>query len=344
MARHETTRRRRREDKPDATGLRGRPLPDDAPRPQPEHEEPRLTDPAPHDLSRRDYAAIAKRAVRKSLDDHVTNIAAALAYYGFLSIPAVFMVALGVFSVVADPSAVQTLMDKIGTFMPGEAKSLLDESLTRMTENANGGWALIGVGGVAALWSVTGAMQNIMWALNTAYDREETRGFVRRRLLAGVMAALVFIAFSLMIGVLVLGPHLSEWIGGAIGAESLVKWAWLLGQWPVLVLGLLAAFAGILYFGPNIDHPRWSFLSVGAVVAVFLWLIGSGAFAIYASQFGSYNKAWGSLSAVVVLLTWLWLTSLALIFGAEVNAEAERSRELRRGEPAEVELQAPTRG
>jgi membrane protein len=320
---------------------RGRPLPDEAPEPQPEHGEPRLADPGPTDLSRRDYAAIAKRAAKESLNDHITNIAAALAYYGFLAIPASLMVALGVFSIVADPSAVQTLLDKVGTVIPGEAKSLLEDSLTRMTEQSNGGWALLGVGGAVALWSITGAMQNIMWALNVAYDRDESRGFVKRRLVAGVMAALVFLAFSLMMGVLVLGPHLSEWLGGAVGAESVVRWAWLVGQWPVLIAGLLAAFAGILYYGPNVEHPRWSFLSFGAGVAVLLWLVGSGLFAIYASQFGSYNKAWGSLSAVVVLLTWLWLTSLALLFGAEVNAEAERSRELRRGEPAETELQAP---
>jgi membrane protein len=131
-------------------------------------------------------------------------------------------------------------------------------------------------------------------------------------------------------------------VGKAVGAESVVHWAWLIGQWPILVLGLTLAFAGILHVGPNIKHAHWSFLSPGAAVAVLLWLAGSGAFAIYTSMFGSYNKAWGSLSAVVILLTWLWLTSVALLFGAEINAETERSRELRRGEPAEVELQAPT--
>ena len=99
----------------------------------------------------------------------------------------------------------------------------------------------------------------------------------------------------------------------------------------------------MLFLGPNVDHPRWRFLSFGAVLAVIIWLLASGAFAFYVSQFGSYNKTWGSLSAVVIMLTWLWLSALALLFGAEINAEAERSRELRRGEPAEVELQAPAK-
>jgi membrane protein len=140
---------------------------------------------------------------------------------------------------------------------------------------------------------------------------------------------------------LVLGPHMVKWIGDAVGQESLVSWVWWTAQWPILLVGLLIAFAGILYLGPNVDHPRWSFLSFGAVLAIVLFLVLSGAFAFYVSRFGSYNKTWGSLSAVVVMLTWLWLSSVALLFGAEVNAEAERSRELRRGERAEVELQAP---
>ena len=147
----------------------------------------------------------------------------------------------------------------------------------------------------------------------------------------------------LVFGLLVLGPHMVTWIGDASGQKTLVSWLWWVAQWPILIAGLLAAFAGIYYLGPNVDHPRWQFLSFGAVFAVLSWLALSGLFAFYVSKFGSYNKTWGSLAAVVVMLTWLWLSGLALLFGAEINAEAERSRELRKGEPAEVELQAPTK-
>jgi membrane protein len=157
------------------------------------------------------------------------------------------------------------------------------------------------------------------------------------------MVTLLLVAFVLAFGLLVLGPSLSGWIGSAVGAEAVVKVLWWTAQWPILILGLLAAFATILYLGPNVDHPRWQFLSVGTVVSVLVWLLASGGFALYVSQFSSYNKAWGSLAAVIIMLTWLWISGLALLFGAEVNAEAERSRELRRGQPAEVELQAPTR-
>ena len=320
-----------------------RPLPDEAPEPQPERDEPRLSDPSPRDLSKADYVAIVKRAARESVDDHIPNIAAALAYYAFLAIPAALMVSLGLFSVLADADAIQRVVDKLGTVMPSQATELIEGSLTRMSETTGSGLAVLGVGLVIALWSLTGAMQNIMWAFNIAYDREESRGFVRRRIIALAMLTFGFLGFTLMVGVLILGPHLSRWLGDALGAETAVRWSWLVGQWPLLVVGLLVVFAGLMFLGPDVEHPRWSFLTFGAAVAIVVWLVVSGAFAFYASKFGSYNKAWGSLSAVVVMLTWLWLSSLALLFGAEVNAEAERSRELRRGEPAEIELQVPSK-
>jgi membrane protein len=326
----------------------GRPPPDeapleDAPQPQPERVEPRLRDPGPTDLSRRDYFAILKRALKKANEDHITNLAAALAYYAFLAIPSALLIAAGVFSLLAGPHAVTTIVDKVGTIVPGEAKNLLDDSLRRMTQREATGATIAGIGGALALWSLGGAMQNLMWALNLAYDREETRGFVRRRLTAFVMVFFGLLAFALAFGVLVLGPYLSTWIGDAVGAKRVVEIVWWAAEWPLLFVGLLVAFAGILYLGPNVKHPRWRFLSFGAVVAVVIWLLASGAFAFFVSRFGSYNKAWGALSAVVVMLTWLWLSALALLFGAEINAEAERSRELRRGERAEVELQAPAK-
>jgi membrane protein len=317
-------------------------LPAGAPRPQPEHEEPRLADPTPSELSKRDYGAILLRAARESMADHITNLAAALAYYAFLAIPALLLVAVGVFSLVAGPDAIASIVERLQGVVPGEAVTLVEDSLSRVTEQqASSGIALTVVGALLALWSLTGAMETLMWAMNVAYDREETRGFVRRRLTALVMVMLMVVAFGLCFGLLVLGPHLSGWIGSATGTEAVVKWLWWTAQWPVLVLGLMLAFATILYLGPNVEHPRWRFLSFGTGLAVVVWLLAAGAFALFVSQLGSYDKTWGSLAGVIIMLTWLWLSALALLFGAEINAEAERSRELRRGEPAEVELQAP---
>jgi membrane protein len=312
------------------------------PQPQPEHEEPKLAEPTLGDLSKRDYLAILKRAGKSSLEDHITNLAAALAYYAFLAIPAVLLVAVGVFSLVADADLITRIIERLQGVAPQEALTLLEQTMRRVVESqANSGIAMVVVGSVLALWTVTGAMDTLMWALNSAYGREETRGFIKRRLTALVMVILLLFAFILAFGLLVLGPHLSGWVGSAVGLEAVVKWLWWTAQWPILIFGLLFAFATVLYLGPNVDHRRWQFLTVGTTIAVVIWLVASGLFAIYVGQFSSYNKAWGSLAAVIIMLTWLWISGLALLFGAELNAETERSRELRAGEPAESELQAP---
>jgi membrane protein len=315
----------------------------DAVGPLPEREEPKLADPKPTDLSKRDWSAILVRAGKKAMKDHVTNLAAAIAYYSFLAIPASLLILVGVFSLTAGDGAITTIMNKLEGVAPEEALTLIRDTLERVTQTASSsGITMLVVGSVLALWTLTGAMDTLMWALNSAYDREETRGFMKRRLIALAMIVLMLVAFGLAFGLLVLGPALSGWVGSAVGMEAVVKVIWWTAQWPILILGLLFAFTTILYLGPNVDHPRWQFVGIGPVISVLVWLVASGGFAFYVSQFSSYNKAWGSLGAVIIMLTWLWLSSLALLFGAEINAEAERSRELRRGEPAEEELLAPT--
>src|SRR4029078_9040791 len=126
-------------------------------------------------------------------------------------------------------------------------------------------------------------------------------------------------------------------LSGAIG------WIWWIAQWPILLAGLLAAFATLLYLGPDVEHPRWHFLSGGSVFAPIVWLPASGAFAFYTSAFASYNKTWGSLAAVIIMLTWLWLGAIALLLGGEPHGDTERSRELRAGRPAGRELQISSR-
>ena len=261
-----------------------------APEPEPELEEPRLEDPRPTDLSKRDYLAILKRAAKRANKDHVTSLAAALAYYAFLAIPAALLLAAGLFGLLADPNAVTTIIKDLHGIVPSQVSSLIEGSLRRLTQQNSTSITLIVVGAVLALWSLSGAMQNVMWALNLAYDRSETRGFVRRRLVAAGMAVFALVASALALGLLVLGPHLSRWIGNAIGNRRATEIVWWAAQWPILIGGLLLAFGVIYYLGPDVKQ-KWQFLSFGAVFAVVVWLIASGAFAYYASRFGSYNKA-----------------------------------------------------
>src|ERR1051325_6711487 len=296
-----------------------RPLPDEAPDPQPGRAERASGEQVSTHLSKRDYFAVFRGAAKKFGNDHMTNIGAALAYYAFLAIPAALMVVVGVFGLVASPHAVTAVIGKLQGIVPGQASSLLEGSLRNMTQQKGAAISVLGIGGVLALWSLTGAMQNLMWALNIAYDRQERRGFFRRRITALWMIGFALIGFALAFGVLVLGPHLSTWIGDAIGAKSLVKIVWYVAEWPLLVLGLLVTFAGLMDHGPNVERQRWRFLTFGSVLAIVIWLVASGAFAFYVSKFGSYNKTWGSLAAVVVMLTWLWLSSGGLLLGAGGN-------------------------
>jgi membrane protein len=318
-------RKREQAERQDYDGDDVPPLADEVPEQLPEHEEPRLEEPGPTKLSKRDYLGVLRRAFKRFKVDHMTNIAAALAYYAFLAIPSSLLIAAGLFGLLAGPNAVADVIDKLNGILPAQAITLLEGSLKNLTQQNGTSIAVLSIGGVLAVWALTGAMENVMWALNIAYERDESRGFVRRRFIALGMLVFALIGFALAFGILVLGPHLSTWIGKAVGAETPTKIAWDIAEWPLLIAGLLFVFAGLRYLGPNVERPRWRFLSLGAVVSLAIWLLASGAFSFYASRFSSYNKTWGSLAAVVVMLTWLWLSSAALLFGAEIDAEADRS-------------------
>jgi membrane protein len=267
---------------------------------------------------------VLRRAVAESRADGVPMYAQALAYSLFLAIPATLLVILGVFSLVADASAVESLIDRARSVMPEQAATLLRDSLRRTAESTSSGIAMTVAGLALAVWTTTSAAATLMTGLTITYDREEKRPFARKRLIALVIVFALVIGAALVFGLLVLGPHLERWIGDALGMPSLTAWLWWTVQWPILIGGLLFAFAIVLYFGPDVDQPRWQLITPGAVAAVLIWLVASAGLAFYSANFGSYEKTWGTLSAVVVTLIWLWLTSAALLFGAEINAEVRR--------------------
>jgi membrane protein len=284
------------------------------------------------------------RACKGFLDDNGTMLASALAYSTFLAIPAVMLVVVGAFTLLAGPQTISSLMAHFSKVMPQEATSLLGGSLHRLDQHPATGITMTILGVVLALWATTGAMTTYMTALNLAYEQKDGRSFVRKRLVAVGLVAVIGFAFLLVAVLLIFGPSLEQFVAAHVGAASgAVGWIWWIAEWPILVAGLLAAFATLLCLGPDAARPRWRFITPGALVAVVIWLAASGGFAFYTSNFGSYNKTWGSLAAVIIMLIWLWLAAAALLLGAEVNAEAERSRELREGRPAGRRLLVPTR-
>jgi membrane protein len=267
---------------------------------------------------------VLRRAGADSLDDGLPMVAQALAYSLFLAIPATLLVVLGVFSLFADAGTIESLIDRARAVMPSEAADLLRDSLNRTAASTRSGVVMTLTGLALAVWTTTSAATTLMAGLTITYDRKESRKFVRQRILALVIVGALVVSGALVIGLLVLGPHLERWIGDAVGLPTLTAWLWWSVQWPILIAGLLFAFAIVLYYGPDVEQRSWKLITPGALTAVLIWLVASAGLALYTAHFGSYEKTWGTLSAVVVTLIWLWLTSAALLFGAEINAEVRR--------------------
>jgi membrane protein len=300
------------------------------PTPQPERREAKLRDPRLRDLSFADWKAVLVRAFKQFLANNAMMLASALAYSSFFAIPAVLLVATGLFTLVAGPQTITTLIAHLNGVIPAQAQQLLGQSLNRAAAHPGTSLVMTIVGFVLAVWAVTGAMSAYMLALNIAYDRTDKRSFVKKRIVAAKMAAVMLLAFALVAVLTIFGPVVEHSIASRIGsAGGVLNVVWWVAQWPILLFGLLVAFATLLYLGPDIERPKWEFVTPGSLVAALLWLVASGLFAVYTATFSSYDRTWGALSAVIVMLTWLWLTGMALLLGAEIDAEVERSRELR---------------
>ena len=263
-------------------------------------------------------------SLRAALAGNVTDVAASLAFYGFLAIPAILLVAVGAFGVFAGPSTIQDLLDRLTGVVPDAALSLINDSLTRVTDSSGSGASLAIIGLLLAIWTASGAMSALMRGLNRVHEVEETRAFVRQRLTAIALLAWTLLAIVISFTLLVLGAPLSRALGDALDAQTLVGWLWWGAQWPILGAALLVAVMGILRLGPCEVRNSLRAELAGGAVAVVISVIASAGFGFYVSGFGNYGAAWGSLSAVIVMLTWLWLTSIAVLLGAHVQAETER--------------------
>jgi membrane protein len=270
--------------------------------------------------------SVARSAFSEFRRDNMTSVAAALAYYAFMSVPAGLLVVVGAFGLFAGPHAITVVVGKLNGIVPAPASSLIDGDLHRLVANRGSSLAVLVIGLLVALWSLTGAMQNVMWGVGIAHECPDRRGFVRKRLVALVMILLALVGFAVAFGVLVLGPHLSSWIGHSTGHRTLVTTGWYVAEWPLALAGLLFVFAALMVLAPDRRDTEVRAVSTGAIVATVAWVGASALFSVYLSQFASYNKTWGSLAAVVIMLTWLWLGGVALLFGAEVDAELERRR------------------
>jgi len=275
------------------------------------------------DLRLRHWIDIAVAAAKSALADHMPLLASALAYSSFFAIPSLLLLAIGIFTLAGSPGTIDGLISALHGAVPEEALDLFGASLKQIDARAHTSVILIVVGSLLALWSLTGAMSAFMTAIELAYARRDPRSFLRRRLVALELVGFFLLALIIVGGLLVFGPMLSAWIGRTTDDQTLVSWIWWAAEWPLLIGALLAILTMMLWLAPA-KRPSWQVLIPGALLATLIWIVSSAGFAFFTATYGTYNKTWGSLSAVIVTLVWMWLTALALLLGAELNAEAAR--------------------
>ena len=309
---------------------------------RPDPDDPRKPD-SPTDLTKPSLLYVLRKTAREFQRDQCTDLAAALTYYAVLSLfPALLVVVslLGVFG--QGQRTTDAVLEIVAGIAPSSAVDTLRPTIQQLVEAPSAGFALI-VGALGALWSASGYVGAFGRAMNRIYEVGEGRPVWKLRPLQLVLtlAGLVMAAAAAFM-LAVRGPVAAA-VGDAIGAGDLAQTLWSVLRWPVILLFVVLAVAVLYYATPNVQQPKFRWISIGAAVAIVTWMGASVLFAFYVANFGSYNKTYGALAGVIVFLLWRWITNLALLFGAELDAELERGRQLQAGLPAERELQLPPR-
>jgi membrane protein len=297
---------------------------------------------APTEVARRSLGDVLKRTWREFREDDLTMLAAALTYYGVLSLFPGMLVLVSVLGLLGE-STTQPLIDNLTALAPSAARDVVTSAL-RNLQDAGGAAGLAFVAGLAgALWSASGYVGGFMKASNVIYEVEEGRPFWKLRpLQIAVTVLLVLVAAVISLSIVVTGP-LARSVGDVVGLGDTAVDLWNVAKWPVIALVVSQVIAFLYWVAPNVRHPGYRWISPGGLLAVALWVVASAGFAFYVSNFGSYNKTYGSLAAVVVFLVWLWITNLVVLLGAELNAELERGRQIERGHPPDEEPFLPQR-
>jgi membrane protein len=284
----------------------------------------------PGELDKGSWWQAIKRTVKEFKEDNLTDWAAALTYYGIL---AIFPALLALVSIVGlmGSSTTQSLIDNLGKVAPGPAKDIFTSAIENLQANQGAAGIMLIVGIAVAVWSASGYVSAFMRASNAIYDVEEGRPIWKSipTRVGTTLVLLVLLAIT-AVGVVLTGG-LAEQVGKVIGLDKTFVDVWDIAKWPVLLAIVSLMFAILYYAAPNVKHPKFRWVSPGGVVAVILWIVASAAFAFYVANFSSYNETYGAIGGVIVFLTWLWITNIAVLFGAELNAELERGRQIEAG-------------
>jgi membrane protein len=308
---------------------------------QPAREETAATDEermpkAPTRLDKGSWGGVLKRTVREFKEDNLTDLAAALTYYGIL---AIFPAVIALISIVGlvGHSATNALINNLDKLAPGTARDVFTSAIKGLDKSRGAAGVLFVVGILGALWSASGYVAAFMRASNQIYDIEEGRPlWLTIPVRLGVTVVMLLLLAISALAVVITGG-LAGKVGDLLGVGGTAVQVWDIAKWPVLLLVVSFMFSILYWASPNVKHPGFRWISPGGVLAVATWVIASGLFAFYVANFGSYNKTYGTLAGVIIFLVWLWISNIAILLGAEFNAELERGRLIEAGHPADKE-------
>jgi len=289
---------------------------------------------APTRLPRRAWGGILKRTFREFQADNLTDLAAALTYYGIL---AVFPAVIALISIVGllGHSATQTLIDNLDKLGPGPARQIVHSAIEGLQKSRGSAGILFVVGIAGALWSASGYVGAFMRASNAIYDTDEGRPFWMTAPVRLAVTVVMVLLLALSALAVVITGGLARQVGNVLGVGSTAVTVWDIAKWPVLLLVVGFMFALLYWASPNVKHPGFRWLTPGGVFAVAAWVLASALFALYVANFSAYNKTYGALAGVIVFLVWLWISNVAILLGAELNAELARERLIAAGQPAD---------
>jgi membrane protein len=274
----------------------------------------------PLEIPARGWKDILLRLYSNISKHRIIALAAGMTYYGLLAIFPAIAALVALYGLFADPSTIARHLDELGSVVPGGAIDVAREQLTRVASKGSptlGLTFLIGLG--MSLWSANAAMKSLFDTLNIVYREEEMRGFVKLNALS-LLFTFGGIAFVLAaLGSIVVIPVILGYVGLSAAADLLLRF----GRWPAMFLVLTVALAFIYRYGPSRSEPRWRWITWGSVMAAVMWLAVSALFSWYAANFGNFNETYGSLGAVIGFLTWLWISAIVILLGAELDAEME---------------------
>lgn len=297
---------------------------------------------APPDLRRRTWGYVLRATVRQFSRDQCLDLAAALTYYAVLAAAPALLALVSVLGLVGDGGqAVERVIGTLEGVVPPDVLSIVQPLVENAAEGGGRAGLALVLGVVLALWSASGYVGAFGRAMNRIYEIDEGRPVWKLRPVMLAVTLVAVVVAALVVAALALSGPVAQAVGDAVGLGTTSVTVWNIAKWPVVLLLVVLLVAILYHVTPNVRQPRMRWLSVGAFVAILVWVVASAAFGLYVATFATYDATYGSLAGIIVFLLWLWITNLALLFGAELDAELERGRELQGGIAAEETVQLP---